>query len=432
MKRIGLISILFGLGAIYAYPQESIVSIPDTAFLYALIEEGVDTNGDSLISQSEAEAITYLDVNNNNKDRKINNLSGIEGFVNLDSLMCYGNSLDSLDLSMNTALLFINCHRNLIKKIDVSNCLVLEFLEASRNRLTSINVSNNTSLITLNIYHNYLTSLDVSNNTGLTTLGFGSLTNNNLPSLDISKNIALRFLNCNGSRLTSLDVSNNIALNYLHCNQNEITTLDLSKNTALFEIHCSQNRITTLDVSNNKILLWLKCGKNQLTNLVFPEYNFVYTGVAHLYCDDNQFKTLDISSLRNLRELRIQNMPQLTEVCVWIEPFPPADVEIYQNGSPNICFQTDCNGNCNIAGIEESSLEGLSIYPNPTNTLLTIETGITYNYSIEFTSLNGQLLFSKEMEGTAHQLDLSSFQKGIYFITIRSKEFVTTRKIIKL
>jgi hypothetical protein len=36
------------------------------------------------------------------------------------------------------------------------------------------------------------------------------------------------------------------------------------------------------------------------------------------------------------------------------------------------------------------------------------------------------------MEGTTQQLDLSSFQSGVYFITIRSKDFVTTRKIIKL
>jgi hypothetical protein len=36
------------------------------------------------------------------------------------------------------------------------------------------------------------------------------------------------------------------------------------------------------------------------------------------------------------------------------------------------------------------------------------------------------------MEGKSHQIDLSSFQKGVYFITIRSKDFVTTRKVIKL
>ncbi|RLD25961.1 MAG: hypothetical protein DRI70_06310 [Bacteroidetes bacterium] len=40
------------------------VSIPDAYFLNALIEEGIDTNGDSLISTAEAEATTILDITN--------------------------------------------------------------------------------------------------------------------------------------------------------------------------------------------------------------------------------------------------------------------------------------------------------------------------------------------------------------------------------
>ena len=74
----------------------------------------------------------------------------------------------------------------------------------------------------------------------------------------------------------------------------------------------------------------------------------------------------------------------------------------------------------------------ISIYPNPSNSILTIETGISDHYNIEITCLNGQMMYKTEMEGTTYQLDLSSFQKGVYFITIRSKDFVTTRKIIKL
>jgi Leucine-rich repeat (LRR) protein len=69
------------------------VEIPDTAFLHALIDEGVDTNGDSLISYAEAEAITTLNVTH----RNISNLTGIEAFVNLDTLDCSFNQLTSLD-----------------------------------------------------------------------------------------------------------------------------------------------------------------------------------------------------------------------------------------------------------------------------------------------------------------------------------------------
>ena len=62
------------------------VEIPDTAFLYALIDVGVDTDGDSLISHAEAEAITYLNIGDFFKWYGIRNLDGIEVFVNLKHL----------------------------------------------------------------------------------------------------------------------------------------------------------------------------------------------------------------------------------------------------------------------------------------------------------------------------------------------------------
>ena len=76
--------------------------------------------------------------------------------------------------------------------------------------------------------------------------------------------------------------------------------------------------------------------------------------------------------------------------------------------------------------------ENIWIYPNPTNSILTIESEQQGLHSIEITSLNGQLIYKGEMEGTTHQIDLSSFSKGVYFVTIWTKEFVRTEKIIKL
>jgi hypothetical protein len=82
-------------------------------------------------------------------------------------------------------------------------------------------------------------------------------------------------------------------------------------------------------------------------------------------------------------------------------------------------------------GIEHKNTENLKIFPNPTYTLLTIEMATSDMINIEIISLNGQIQLSKELEGTTHQIDLSSFQTGIYFISIRSGDFVTTRKIVK-
>jgi Leucine-rich repeat (LRR) protein len=249
------------------------IEIPDTAFLHALIDEGVDANGDSLISYPEAEAIISLNVSG----RGITDITGIEAFVNLDTLDCSSNSLTSLD------------------------------------------ISNNPALKGLYIQDNQIDSLDVSGNTALHYLSFG------------------------GNRLASLDVTNNISL----------------------------------------------------------------------------------------RSLSIDEMPTLFEVCVWELPFPPEGVEIDTRGSPNVCFETDCDGTCSTTGINTNSPTGMSIYPNPTSNILTIEIVQPGHHSIEITSLNGQLLFSDKNEGPTHQIDLSSFQKGVYFITVRTSDYVKTEKIIK-
>ena len=138
-------------------------------------------------------------------------------------------------------------------------------------------------------------------------------------------------------------------------------------------------------------------------------------------------------------------MPTLFEVCVWegfsLDSLVVVDddeefelIELFElEGSPNVCFETNCNGVCDEnTGKEESLQAGINIYPNPSNNHLNIETDISDLYNIEITSLNGQHLLSRELKGTTHQLNLSSFQKGVYIITIRSNDFVTTRKIIKL
>lgn len=81
MKRVLLTFSIIVLGSLPLFSQN--VSIPDTAFLAALIEEGVDTNKDSLISYEEAEAVTELNISGESyKMGNISDMTGIEAFVN--------------------------------------------------------------------------------------------------------------------------------------------------------------------------------------------------------------------------------------------------------------------------------------------------------------------------------------------------------------
>jgi hypothetical protein len=86
-----------------------------------------------------------------------------------------------------------------------------------------------------------------------------------------------------------------------------------------------------------------------------------------------------------------------------------------------------------IIGVEESVKAGIIISPNPAIGLLTIETTQPGLHAIEITSLNGQLLYTDSiMEGPTHQVDISSFQKGLYIITVRSRDYTTSQKLIKV
>jgi len=82
--------------------------------------------------------------------------------------------------------------------------------------------------------------------------------------------------------------------------------------------------------------------------------------------------------------------------------------------------------------INERIITGLSIYPNPVQEVLTIETSRSEQYTIDLTTLSGQLLYRTKMERPSIKINLSSFQNGLYFITIRSWDYVRTLKIVKM
>jgi hypothetical protein len=94
-------------------------------------------------------------------------------------------------------------------------------------------------------------------------------------------------------------------------------------------------------------------------------------------------------------------------------------------------FESFSTGNSLDTSFDPAEPE-IRIYPNPANSSLTIETGISGEYSIEIHSVNGQLVYDRILKGTIQYIDLSSFQKGVYFITIRTKQYTGTRKIVKL
>ena len=83
-------------------------------------------------------------------------------------------------------------------------------------------------------------------------------------------------------------------------------------------------------------------------------------------------------------------------------------------------------------GVSDASFEEtLKLYPNPTKNLINIQTQEHGAYSIEISSLKGQIIHRNEFTGASYQSDLSSLKNGIYFLRISSENQVSTRKIVK-
>jgi choice-of-anchor B domain-containing protein len=111
-------------------------------------------------------------------------------------------------------------------------------------------------------------------------------------------------------------------------------------------------------------------------------------------------------------------------------------------GDHDILFETeDSYGNASscsftITVVEELSTSdfefsnGLSIYPNPSNNEITIESKFEALTTISIFDISGkQIYLENTIASEKYTLDISSFSKGIYFITLNKK---VTKKIVKI
>ena len=210
--------------------QDVTVDIPDTNFLNALIENGVDINLDGVITESEAGDIFELNI----AGKEILDLTGIEKFYNLTNLDCSYNYLNKLDLAKNKNLGLLKCAGNALNKnLDVSNCLRLGYLDCSHGTIEELDLTNNNQLRYLQCHSNKLNTIDLSNNQELTIL---YIFDNPLYELDITNNQKLKELNFSGW-FSNIDLSKNTQLeDFVLRDSWEIYTLDLSKNTSLKRI----------------------------------------------------------------------------------------------------------------------------------------------------------------------------------------------------
>jgi len=190
-----------------------------------LIALGIDKdgkNGSTLLSSIIN--VTSIDVSNSS----ITNLSGIEYFTDLETLICKGNSLTTINLSENIVLKYLDCSNNPLTTLDVSKNILLQELYCD----------------------------------GVVTI--------------INKSIAGKTTTT--AHLTVLDLSNNLFLNKLSCSNNQIISLDISNNSLLTDVNCSNNSLQNLNINNGNNTNMVNVNfKNNFSLLCIKVDNDVYS-----------------------------------------------------------------------------------------------------------------------------------------------------------
>src|SRR5690606_16717572 len=114
-------------------------------------------NGQMLTSDALAvTSLTISGVISNGEYVYINDLTGLEDFINLESLIINSTMVEELNVSTLINLKHLDCVDNMLTSIDVSNNILLEYLDITSggdvypmNHFTEIDLSNNPNIHTL-------------------------------------------------------------------------------------------------------------------------------------------------------------------------------------------------------------------------------------------------------------------------------------------
>lgn len=189
--------------------------VPDDNFEQVLINQGIDDVLDNLVLTANIDAITDLNVANEN----IVDLTGIEDFTALENFVCSTNALEIVNFSSNTNLV----------SLDLTN-----------NELTELNLNSNTQLEALYCGNNFLEELSIDQAINLTTL---NCSNNNLVTIDLNANLQIDDLDCSFNQIEQLDVSDLPNLISVLANNNNLFTINVA--------NANNPSITTFDATNN-------------------------------------------------------------------------------------------------------------------------------------------------------------------------------------
>jgi len=234
--------------------------IPDAGFESVLVNQGIDSDGvvNQQMLKKDARDVRFLDLTYSGSGT-ISDLTGIEGFTELEILSAIMHEIERIDLSSNTLLDTAYLMGNKITSIDLSNNSNLTMLDLTSNYLHSITgVSGATRLKDLRLSDNLLEDFSIDNPSVENLL----ISHNLLKTFDATGAVGLKYVLLRLNRITSLDFSSNTLLENVFVDNNKLDNINIEQNSNIRKLLIHNNTLSELDVSNFQELVKLTVHNN--------------------------------------------------------------------------------------------------------------------------------------------------------------------------
>ncbi len=97
----------------------------------------------------------------------------------------------------------------------------------------------------------------------------------------------------------------------------------------------------------------------------------------------------------------------------------------------NGCYIKDYSFGSQTLSINDIKLAGVSIYPNPTSDIITVEGNLlNEEIQLQLTDVLGKEIKTGMLTNTKATIDVTDVQEGIYFLTLQTSNAIATKKII--
>ncbi len=256
----------------------------------------------------------------------------------------------------------------------------------------------------------------------------------NLHSLEgIQYFSSLRSLECIENNLKSLPELPK-KLERLDCSMNLLSALPALP-SHLEELSCAQNLITELPNLPTGLKI-LYCNFNQLSRLpILP------STLEYLACGTNQLKCLpELPASIFMGDISVNPIDCLPSHETWMDDVSLELPICSRNGEVLSSDECVCVVKSIVSNQEEkeevsemivsNNLE-VKVFPNPVKEKVIISSEAIIN-SITIVNMNGQVVNSTQVNDTQIELNIQSYQNGIYFIYSNFDDKVVTSKVIKV